>query len=83
MVKGDALTSALAQDDSNAELSDLRWVPLSETKDLGLMPVTAVALIQAEAIWRQGGSPAHVPFFDGRDEGDSIVRFRARMLGDA
>ena len=83
VVDGAAFADLQSATDSNAELSDLRWVPVAETASLGLMPVTAVALIRAQEVWRSGESPADVPFFDGRDEGDNIARFRARMLGDA
>lgn len=83
LAPAEAIQSELGVFDDQAELSDLRWVPLSQTGSLGLAPVTSVALTQAVKTWRAGKAPAQVPFFDGRDEDSNINAFRASLAAEA
>ena len=59
----------------SAELGDLQWVPVDKAHELGLAPVTAVALMQVTRRLPDLGPPPEVPFFDGEDEGWTIATF--------
>ena len=56
-----------------AELSDLRWVPLATARDLDLPFVTEVALAEA-AVVHAGASAAGVPVLD--NSGDASIVYR-------